>query len=473
MSFYVQAAEHARDGEARARLAVLAARAALDSGHTDRGLALAADVPESAPLELRARAATIRADAERRLGRPDQARKELEPFLEAVDRLSADTASTLLRFCSRAHAELGDVAAGRPLAEQALLRAEESGDPALIGWALNDVSALYYFAGQRRLGVVILDGAISYCETHHAASPLLAVLVNRAVGSVAYDVREALRYYERALHGNRQASDSWGVLLTVVALHMVHTIGGQWDDDEAVADETAWLTEPLMDEIPLFRRLLEALHVLRAWLRGEEPAVAVGPLDEEALSRARKDMAQEVGLITLVRGRTSGGLADAAAELGRAAIKGLNFYGGTVEWYPFLWSCAVGWLIDSGAPEDLAAARQAIDVVEQARGVREPAVQAQLPRLRASLALADPTTPVDEAAVERDLREAITALEAYGAMPDRARAQLLLGRLLADSGQPAEAMTLLAEARSAFSTLHIPGAASDADAALAALPRTA
>jgi class 3 adenylate cyclase/tetratricopeptide (TPR) repeat protein len=375
MSFYVQAAEHARDGEARVRLAVLAARAALDSGHTDRGLALATDVPESAPLELRARAATIRADAERRLGRPDRARKELEPFLEAVDRLSADTASTLLRFCSRAYAELGDVAAGRPLAEQALLRAEESGDPALIGWALNDVSALYYFAGQRRLGVVILDGAIAFCEAQHAPSPLLAVLVNRAVGSVAYDVREALRFYERALHGNRQASDAWGVLLTAVALHMVHTMAGRWDEDDAVADETAWLTEPLMDEIPVLRRLFEALQILQAWVRGQEPSVTVGPLDEEALGRARKDMAQEVGLINLVRGRMSGGLAAAAEEMGRAAVKGLNFYGGTVEWYPFLWSCAVGWLIDAGTPEDLAAARRAIDVVEQAPGAREPGVR--------------------------------------------------------------------------------------------------
>jgi class 3 adenylate cyclase/tetratricopeptide (TPR) repeat protein len=471
MSFYAQALEHAADGTDRARLAVLAGRAALDAGQTDRGLALTTAVSDDDPIEMRARAATIRADAQRRLGRPDPARKELEPFLGIIDELSPATASTLLRFLSRAYAELGDAAAGRPLVEMALLKAEESGDPALIGWALNDVSALYVFAGQRRLAVVVLDGAIAYCEEHRVVSPLMAVLINRAFGSVTYDLREALRLYERALDHIRQANDSWGVLLTREALHMVRTIAGRWDDDAAGADETAWLTEPLLDEIPLFRRVDEALDVLRAWVRGQEPPAAIEPLDEDALSRARKDMAQEIGLIRLVSARTAGGLADIALELSRTALTGVSLYGGSTEWYPFLWSCAVGWLIESGTPDDLAAAHRALAVLEDARQL-DPALAAQLPRLRATLAIREGGAEADGGGVERDLREAIGLLEAYGAVPDRARAQLELGRWLAAHGRNDEGAALLAEATETFSRLGV-ASATGADPSTARLARTA
>jgi hypothetical protein len=184
-------------------------------------------------------------------------------------------------------------------------------------------------------------------------------------------------------------------------------------------------------------------------------------------------MGQEVALIRLVQRRVAGRLAEAAVDMANAVVAGGDPYGGTVEWYPFLWSCAVTWLIESGTAEDLAAAQRAIEIVEQAPVFQEPATRAQLPRLRATLALADTATPVDPVAVERDLREAVPALEAYGAVPDRARTQLLFGRFLAERGRPQEAASLLGAARSTFEELGMPIALSDADAALAALPRTA
>jgi hypothetical protein len=131
----------------------------------------------------------------------------------------------------------------------------------------------------------------------------------------------------------------------------------------------------------------------------------------------------------------------------------------------------VDWLVEAGTAEDLAAARRAVEIVDEAPGLREPALAAQLPRLRATLALADPATATDEAAVERDLREAIDALEAYGAVPDRARAQLVLGRWLADSGRPAEAAPLLAAARATFAELGM--VVEQAESGDAALSRTA
>jgi class 3 adenylate cyclase/tetratricopeptide (TPR) repeat protein len=453
MSFYVQALEHAVDPADRARLAVLGARAALDAGRTDRGLALASLLVDTDPLEMRARAATVRGDGERRLGRPGEAVTELEPFLGAVDELSAATASSLLRCCARACGDLNDSRRGRTLAEEALLKAEETGDPALIGWALNDVSAVYYLTGQRRLGVAILDGAIDYCEAQHVAGPLMAVLMNRAMSTTAYDAREALRFYDQALENSRQASDAWGVLLTVIALHMVHTITGRWGEDDAVAEETAWLTEPLMEELPLFRLVVEALQVLRSWRRGEVPTT-LSTVGDEILDQRRSDMGQEIAVFRLVRARTSGALAELALELGTAAVASRNVYGGTTEWYPFLWSCAVDWLIEAGTPEDLAAARRAIAVADGVRGL-EPAIVAQLPRLRATLAIRAGGPELDATGIERDLREAIDLLEAYGAVPDRVRAQQELGRWLTQEGRAGEGAAMLAQAATALAELDL------------------
>lgn len=177
-------------------------------------------------------------------------------------------------------------------------------------------------------------------------------------------------------------------------------------------------------------------------------------------------------MIRLVHARQEGTLAAMASELAERAVTEHDEYGGTVEWFPFLWSSCVDWLLESGSVDDLAAARDSLARVAAAHGRHSPAVAAELPRLRATLALADSSAAADPTAVERDLREAIPALEAYGAVPDRARAQLVLGRWLAGRGGVAEATELLVAARSTFGEVGMPVAMVDADAALASLPGT-
>ena len=471
MSFYTQALTHAGSGAGRARLTVLAARAALDAGHADRAITLARGIRDDDAPDLRAQAATIRGDALRRLGRPAEALKEFAPFLERSEELPPGTASALLRLAARAHAELGDIEAGRPLAEGALRRAEEAGEPALIGWALSDNAALMLFTDLRRIAAAVLDESIRYCEAHHATGPLMAVLINRGMCSVTSDLREAQRYYDRALEQSRAAADAWSLWLTVTALGVVQTMTGQWSGDTAI-EESAWLYDSVREEIPVGAVLAEAAEALRAWARGEPPDVLT-PFDEQLVEDARRDMAQEMALVRLVHARTTGKLAAEALDLAARTAALQYEYGGTVEWYPFLWATAVDWLLEAGTPSDLAAARRAIAVVDEAAGPLEPAAAAQLPRLRAVLALRDRSVAFDGAAVERDLREAITALEAYGAVPARARAQLELGRWLTESGRPAEAAPLLTAARDTFVELVTPAHVAEVDAVLGRLPRTA
>jgi class 3 adenylate cyclase/tetratricopeptide (TPR) repeat protein len=447
-SFYVQALAHTPDGPARARLTVLAAQAALDAGHWDRAGTLAAGLHESDPLDLRAQAATVLATTHRLRGRPAEGQRELAPFLERSDELSPATASGLLRIAARAHGELGEVSAGRALAEEGLRRAEETADPVLIGWALNDLAVLIFFTDLQRVGIAILDGAIAYCTEHRATGPLVAVLFNRAIASFTRDVREALRCYERALELSRQAADAWSAWLTTASLTVARIITGRWDDD--ANEETAWLYEAVTAENPLFGYLHDALGALRALLRGEPPTEDLLDVDEAVLETAGPDTVQEVALIRLVHGRITGRMPETAVRLAEQTVSEREGYGGTVEWFPFLWTTAVDWLIEAGTPEDLAAARRAVEIVAAGPGRRAAAVEAQLLRLRATLSLADPAT-ADPEAVERDLRQAIPALDAYGAEPDRARAQALLGRLLREHGRADEG--LLAEAGETFARI--------------------
>ena len=443
LSFYTQALTHAGESEARARLTVLAAQAAMDAGHFDQAITLAGNVRDTDPIDLQAHAATVRGNARRLLGAMTDAEREVAPFLDRTGELSAATASSLLRMAARIYGDLGDARRGRPLAEEALRRAEETRDPVLIGWTLNDIAVLDFFAGLRRVGMAILDGAITYCERHHATGPLSAVLFNRALESFSYDAREALRFYERSEQQTRQAADAWGTWLAVASLMMIRTVVGEDDDD---SDDNSWLYEAVLAESDILRYMHLALRYLRAVERGEEPPDGVAEMDEAVIDAAGPEMLQESGLIRLVRARVVGGLREQALRLAEATVSAEAGSGGTIEWFPFLWSTAVEWLIEAGTPEDIAAARTAVAVVAAAEDRREPAVASEVLRLRATVALHDPDTTVDDEAVERDLRAAITQLEAYGAVPHRARAQRELGRFLADRGRHDEAAGLLAEA---------------------------
>jgi class 3 adenylate cyclase/tetratricopeptide (TPR) repeat protein len=443
LSFYTQALAHAGDGEARGRLTVLAAQAAMDAGHWDRAITLATGVRTTDPLDLQARAATVRGNARRLSGAIAEAEQEFAPFVDRADELSAPTASALLRMAARTYGELGDPLRGRPLAEEALRRAEESDDPVLIGWALNDIAVLCFFAGLRRIGNAILDGAIPYCERHHATGPLAAVLFNRALESFTHDARETVRFYERSLEQTRQAADAYGTWLATGSLTMIRLVTG-WDGHDS--DDNSWLYEAVLAESEAQRYVHVAMLYLRALARGEESPEDVAEMDEAVIDAAGPEMLQETALVRLVRARVLGGLREQAVRLAEGTVSARPEFGGTVEWFPFLWSTAVDWLLEAGSAEDLAAARQAVDVVAAAGERLEPAVAAELPRLRATLALREPATAVDDEAVERDLRTAITALEAYGAVPHRARAQQELGRFLADRGRGDEAAALLDQA---------------------------
>jgi hypothetical protein len=232
---------------------------------------------------------------------------------------------------------------------------------------------------------------------------------------------------------------------------MIRTVTGRDDDD---TDENSWLYEAVLAESEGLRYMHDALRYLRAVERSESPPDNVPQMDDAVIAALGPEMLQEGALIRLVRSRELGGLRENALRLAEATATARPEKGGTVEWLPFLWATSVDWLLEAGEREDIAAAGEAVAIVERAADRREPALTAELPRLRAAVALRDHAVPVDDEAVERDLREAIAALEAYGAVPHRARAQQELGRFLASRGRDDEG--LLDEAADVLGGAQVP-----------------
>jgi hypothetical protein len=133
--------------------------------------------------------------------------------------------------------------------------------------------------------------------------------------------------------------------------------------------------------------------------------------------------------------------------------------------FPHLWVAATSWALEAG---DSAAARELLAVVNDVPAPRlNPYLAAELPRLRAMIEVADPAAGADPAVIEADLVNAIAALDKFGAVPDRARAQATLGSWLWRSGRPGDAAPQLDAARATFTELGAAAWLRDLDDALA------
>jgi len=120
--------------------------------------------------------------------------------------------------------------------------------------------------------------------------------------------------------------------------------------------------------------------------------------------------------------------------------------------FPNLWNVAVEAMI---ATQDFAVARELVEPVAAISPTRlNPLLAAQLARLRGTIEACDPSSDADAAEVEKDLLDGITGLDAFGAVPYRARAQATLGAWLTRRGRPAEAGPQLAAARATFIELR-------------------
>lgn len=184
-----------------------------------------------------------------REGRRDDARRCFEEALHGLgSSVHASTASALLRWIGRTHHTDGDHAAALDCLEAALAVAEQSGDQASAGHAINLQAIVRWKLGE-------LDEAEAlYVRARETAlvagEQWLAAMTAQNLGVMANargDLDRALRFYQTALSEYRilgSASEMCGVLNNIGKLH---TDMEQWESAARSLDEAAQIATILGD----------------------------------------------------------------------------------------------------------------------------------------------------------------------------------------------------------------------------------
>ncbi len=141
-----------------------------------------------------------------------------------------------------------------------------------------------------------------------------------------------------------------------------------------------------------------------------------------------------------------------AARIASASIDHILAAMGLEDDFMFLWPPLV---LAALAANDTDLAQQLLEPVATAQPGRvAPAVAAQWHRLRGLVAAARGDDPLS---VEADLRAGIAALEAFGAVGYRARAQEELAHWLLDQNRPSDAEQLIEQARATYTDIGAAG----------------
>ncbi|MFN2560784.1 MAG: AAA family ATPase, partial [Jatrophihabitans sp.] len=464
---YAEALELTAEPVQQVRLHLVAAEAAFAAGAheeaTDHALPIAAGDHEAQPVEI-ARAVTTAALAMRVTGRFEEGWALLEPFLidEQVDRLPVSIAARLTR---AGGVYLNDLArfdeSGRWL-ERSLRLAEDGGDPRDIAGALNALGIVYLLRGHPRIGQAMFGLAADVARAGQLVLELGIPLVNQLAFGMNRNLDASLAAGQEAMKLHEQAGNSNMSWHTAANLTIVFTLAGRWD--EAVA----------LRELPLLKERPPAQSAA-AFFTIEAALIAVAreeQLDLEALN-ALAGIGETGQLesadwlfpiaIRVLLDRLSG---DGAALAGssRRLIDFAVRYIDLDDDFPHLWAWTLTWLIETG---QFATARELLEPVTAVARIRlTPLLAAELSWLRGSIEALDPESAAYPTDVEQDLRTGIAALDAFGAVPFRARAQATLGVWLTGQGRAAEATTHLFAARETFTDLRATAWLRDLDAAL-------
>jgi hypothetical protein len=233
---------------------------------------------------------------------------------------------------------------------------------------------------------------------------------------------------------------------------------GRWDEIAVLADLPG-IADSIADDLVEARWIVIEQAII-GLARGEQHFDLPQPKPDESGILAIWNPLPS-GIQAFAAGDHAGALA-AAREALAACMEQM----GLLDDFCHHWTLAVDWALAAG---DYPVARELIAVVDDAPPSRvEPLVAAQLTRLRGSVEAEDPAGTADPSSVETDLRAGIEALDRFGAVPDRARAQATLGLWLRRQGRAAEAAPLLSAARATFGELRAAAWLRDLDEALSA-----
>jgi hypothetical protein len=449
------------------RLHLAAADAALAAGALDECIEHALPIAAGRMTAERAETAAavdMAAAALRLSGRLEEGWTLIEPYLDedALTGLPTLTASKLARQIAN---YLGNVARNAEAGvwiERALGLAEDSGDPREVASCLIGCSIGYILRGHPRIGLVLLNLAAEVAREHRLGNELGRALLNMLAFGINRGPDAALRAGHEAMTLFEQTGDSNLCWHTALNQSIVLTVAGRWDEVGTLRDR------PLLRQRPpagAQAAVLEFESALIAAAREDEVDLDVLDALASISETGQLESVDDIYYVAnrAMHARVGGDSATLVASCRRLVDLALK-YSGLDDDFPHLWASAVGWMTDA---QDFAGARELLrPVSEIAPTRRNPLLAAQLPRLRGTIEALDPDSKAEPDSIEKDLLDGIAALDDFGAMPDRARAQATLALWLTRQARSAEAAPHLAAARATFTELRATAWLRDLDSSL-------
>ena len=222
-----------------------------------------------------------------RVGQRVEARALYEQAIHSGAIQQPSEIGQLLRLVSRTYWQDGDYAAADDCATAALAVAEQAGDEAGRGRAINMLASIQLAQGQHdEAKQLYLEARLSALRVGEARLAAMTASNLGVIATVRGDDAEALRYYESGLKDARGAGLVDEVIIALVNLGQLHTHGRRYDDAERVFTEALEISKLVGD---LSRTMRIELHIATLRIRQERREDA-----RAACDRARA-LAQQIG----------------------------------------------------------------------------------------------------------------------------------------------------------------------------------
>jgi DNA-binding CsgD family transcriptional regulator len=392
------------------------------SGNPDHGAALLrANVDELSHGSLRSRAlghlafVLGRYDARSMTGAIEQALNEIDDPAESLG---------LVGFLCSSITSMGDARRAADVSSAYVELVEPTGDPDLLAHAL--AAAAVHRLGSARSAWDLVDRAEAL-DPHAAEHARAFALLREGRADFAREL------FERQLaHVNLSVYRYHGLVANLAVIALAE---GRWADAEALTDEAVTIGEQI-----------DAPHMVQMALTGASIADGLRGRSETAHERATRavETMERIGFVMLANAaRYSLGLLE--LSLGRPDAAADAYRGVTPDgWYRWY-----TWVNDHQALDAL----EALVAIGDAAGVREIANYVPADAPARAMADAYVALSTDDHARATDLiRRAQPSPWPFA----RARAQLLLGRVLRQARRRSEARQALTSARDAFAELGTP-----------------
>ena len=416
------------------RLHLVAANCAIDAGLPDEALVHAARVV-SEDREVQAKS-VLAAHAAHVLAEDFASTAKVIgqfPTPESLAGLTPATACAIARIWAVAGALYLDDVSFEDWGPLSLDLAEESRQPELIIESLLAHHIWHSMNSRHRLATMFAEEAVRLARRHQLLSLLGRALSGLSSILIPVNLPLATEAGAEALDLQlRSGGLDWSYILDLNQGCALFFAGG-WDECLDVANSRVLpesdVVRQLYDQSGIFAVLIE-------YLRGGQPVPPESWTRPEAsdsdVSYAAIWPRMAFAASLYVRAEVS----PAATEAERALQDAWD-YGGLTDDYSILWTLTTDWLVEAGRFD--AARNQIANVGSQPARKVMPLLAAEVKRLRATVDALDPRADRSLSAIEAELREAIAALDAVGATPDRARAQAVLAEVLGRQGKLDEA----------------------------------